>query len=188
MPNSEKLCRVWRVPRFVWNWSLGQRKAHYLDTGKGLPAAELSIRLTALKQQPETAWLQDVDSQAMQQVLADLQRAYANFFEKRARFPRFKSRKRDRARFRIPQRVKVADGRVYVPKVGSVPIRQSQAVDGATKSATFKCDVTGNWDVTLVTEFTMSDTALPLADPARVVGVDLGVWRSHSSSARRNGN
>jgi putative transposase len=81
--------------------------------------------------------------------LADLQRAYVNFFEKRARFPRFKSRKRDRARFRIPQRVRIADGRVYVPKVGSVGIRQSQPVDGETKSATFKRDATGKWDVTL---------------------------------------
>ena len=70
----------------------------------------------------------------MQQVLADLQRPHKNFFEKRARFPRLKSRKRDRARFRIPQRVIVADGKVYVPKIGLVGIRQSQAVDGATKS------------------------------------------------------
>ena len=171
----ETMARMAGARRFVWNWALAQRKAHYLDTGKSLPAAELSARLTALKQQPETAWLQDVDSQAMQQVLADLQRAYQNFFEKRARFPRFKSRKRDQARFRIPQRVKIADGRVYVPKVGSVPIRQSQEIDGATKSATFKRDMTGNWDVALVTEFTMPDAILPAADPANVVGVDLGL-------------
>jgi putative transposase len=171
----EALSRMAGARRFVWNWALAQRKAHYLDTGKCLPAAELSRRLTALKQQPETAWLQNVDAQAMQQVLADLQRAYRNFFEKRSRFPRFKSRKRDQARFRIPQRVKVADGRVYVPKVGSVRIRQSQSNDGATKSATFKRDVIGNWEVTLVAEFTMPDTSLPIADPARVVGVDLGL-------------
>jgi putative transposase len=108
-------------------------------------------------------------------VLVDLQRAYVNFFEKRARFPRFKSRKRDAARFRIPQRVSVADGRVYVPKVGSVGIRQSQPVDGDTKSATFKRDPTGNWDVTLVTEFEVPDTALAAPDPRRVVGIDLGL-------------
>ena len=60
----------------MWNWALAQRNAHYLDTGEGFAAAELSSRLTALKQQPETAWLREVDSQAMQQVLADLQRAY----------------------------------------------------------------------------------------------------------------
>jgi putative transposase len=169
------LCRMAGGRRFVWNWALTQSIAHYRENCKSLAGSELSRRLTALKQQPETAWLQDVDAQAMQQVLADLQRAYLNFFKKRARFPRFKSRKRDKARFRIPQRVKVADGRVYVPKVGSVAIRQSRQVDGETKSATFKRDATGKWAVTLVTEFLMPDTSVPPADPFNVVGIDLGL-------------
>jgi putative transposase len=173
--DRESLARMAGARRYVWNWALDQRRAHYAVTGKSLPAAELSSRLTALKRQPETAWLKDVDSQAMQQTLADLQRAYVNFFEKRARFPRFKSRKRDQARFRIPQRVSVVNGAVSVPKVGLVAIRQSQPVDGETKSATFKRDATGNWDVTLVTEFAMPDTVLPAADPACVVGIDLGL-------------
>jgi putative transposase len=171
----ESLARMAGARRFVWNWALNQRKQHYATTGKGLPAAELSRGLTALKRQPELAWLKEADSQALQQVLADLQRAYTNFFEKRARFPRFKSRKRDKARFRIPQRVSVVDKRVIVPKIGAVVIRQSQAIEGATKSATFKRDSRYNWDVTLVTEFTMPDTTLPVADPANVVGIDFGL-------------
>jgi putative transposase len=174
-PQREALARTAGSRRYVWNWALAQRTAHYRATGKGLSAAELSRRLTALKDQPETAWLREVDSQAMQQTLADLQRAHVNFFKKRTRFPRFKSRKRDQARFRIPQRVQIADGRVYVPKVGSVAIRQSQPVKGDTKSATFKRDATGHWDVTLVTEFTMPDTALPAGNPCRMVGIDLGL-------------
>jgi putative transposase len=171
----DSLGRVAGARRFIWNWALSQRRAHYAVTGKSLPAAELSRRLTELKKQPETAWLKDVDSQAVQQALADLQRAYVNFFEKRARFPRYKSRKRDRARFRIPQRVSVSDGAVYVPKIGAIGIRQSQPVDGTTKSATFKRDATGNWDVTLVTEFTMPDVPLPAVDTSRVIGIDLGL-------------
>ena len=177
-PNAaqrEALGRMAGARRYVWNWALEQRIAHYRETGRGLPAAELSWRLTELKQQPETSWLKDVDSQALQQALADLQRSYVNFFEKRSRFPRFKSRKRDQARFRIPQRVAVAEGRVYIPKVGSVGIRQSQPVDGEAKSATFKRDATGKWDVTLVTEFAMPDTALPVARPSAVIGIDLGL-------------
>lgn len=177
-PNAvqrETLARIAGARRYVWNWALAQRQACYRETGKSLPAAELSVRLTALKQQPETSWLQEVDSQAMQQTLADLQRAYINFFQRRSRFPRFKSRKRDQARFRIPQRVSIAGGRIYVPKAGMVGIRQSQPLEGNTKSATFKRDATGNWDVTLVSEFTMPDTPLPAVDPACVVGVDLGL-------------
>jgi putative transposase len=177
-PNAaerEALSRMAGARRFIWNWALAQRGAYYRETGKSISHGELSRRLTELKRQPEMAWLKEVDSQAMQQVLVDLQRAYVNFFEKRARYPKFKSRKRDKARFRIPQRVKIADGRVYVPKVGSVRIRQSRAVDGDTKSATFKRDASGNWYVSLVTEFTMPDMPLVPARIEATVGVDLGL-------------
>ncbi len=127
-----------------------------------------------MKGKPETAWLSECDSQALQQVLRDLARAFTNFSKRRARYPRFKSKKRDRARFRIPQRVKVADGKVYVPKVGWVRIRQSREVDGATKSATFAREADGHWYVSLMTEFEMPDVAIVI-DPAKVVGIDLGL-------------
>jgi putative transposase len=58
--------------RFIWNWALQQRREHYQQTGKSLSAKELSARLTALKDQPATAWLREVDSQLLQQVLVDL--------------------------------------------------------------------------------------------------------------------
>jgi putative transposase len=64
---------------------------------------------------------------------------------------------------------------VLVPKVGAVRIRQSQRVDGETKSATFKQDAVGHWYVTLVSEFETPDAALPPAVPEAVVGVDLGL-------------
>jgi putative transposase len=115
---EQALVRMAGARRFVWNWALGQCRTHYAGAGKSLPQAELSRRLTALKMLPETTWLNNVDSQALQQVLSDLRLAYVNFFEKRARFPRFKSRKTDQRRFRIPQRVKVAAGAVYVSKAG----------------------------------------------------------------------
>jgi hypothetical protein len=63
-----------------------------------------------------------------------------------------KSKKRDRARFRIPQRVKVVGNGVQVPKIGRVRLRLSQPVVGTTKSATVKQDACGHWFVTLVAE------------------------------------
>jgi putative transposase len=116
-----------------------------------------------------------MDSQLLQQVLADLQRAYVNFFERRARYPRFKSRKRDTARFRIPQRVRVVGTSVQVPKVGRVRLRLSQPVHRPTKSATFKQDACGHWHVSLVAETPVPLAALPLPDPAQTVGLDLGL-------------
>lgn len=161
--------------RFVWNWALARRKAYYAEHGTSIHAAQLSAELTALKRHPETAWLQEVDAQLLQQALRDLDAAFRAFFEGRARFPQFKSRKRDTPRFRIPQRVKVVSGNVYVPKVGYVRIRQSQPIDGTTKSATFKRDACGHWYVTLVAAFTLPDVAVPLPKPEAAVGIDLGL-------------
>src|SRR4051812_34473573 len=162
-PDAEQgqaLNRMAGARRFVWNWALGRWKAHYAATGKSISLKVLSAELTALKAKPETAWLSGCDSQALQQVLTDLQRAFVNFFERRARYPRFKSRKRDQPRFRIPQRVKVRDGKVYVPKAGWVRIRQSQEVDGTTKGATFRREADGHWYVSLTVEFEMPDVAI----------------------------
>jgi putative transposase len=173
----QALNRVAGCRRFVWNWALGRRQEYYKATGKTLPMSVLSAELTELKRQPGMEWLGEADSQALQQALADLYQAYENYFnpKTKARFPRFKSRKRDRARFRIPQRVKVVDGMVIVPKIGKVLIYQSQPVDLPTKSATFKRDAKGHWFVTLIADFEMPDVAIPQPDPKKVVGIDLGL-------------
>ena len=112
LSQGQAFMRLAGARRFVWNWALDRRKAYYAEHGKTIPAAQLSAELTALKRQPGTDWLKEADSQALQQTLVDLDRAFRNFFEGRARFPRFKSRKRDAPRFRIPQRVKIAEGKV----------------------------------------------------------------------------
>jgi putative transposase len=172
---EQSLNRVAGARRWVWNWGLARWKETYEATGKSISLKQLSAELTALKREPGTAWLGGVDSQALQQVLKDLHLAFTNFFEKRARYPRFKSKKRDPMRFRIPQRVRIDEGKVYVPKVGSVRIRQSQPVEETTKSATFRRSPDGKWYVAITAEFDMPDVPLPSPVLGRVVGIDLGL-------------
>lgn len=172
---AKHLYRMAGAKRFVFNWALAKRKDYYAEYGEGLSTKALSAELTALKKVPDTAWLKGVDSQLLQQALKDVDRAFQNFFERRARYPRFKSRKRSQPSFRIPQRVRVEGAKVYIPKVGWVKLRQSQPVDCKTKSATFKRDTTGSWYVNLTAEFEMPDIPLPPADPQKVIGIDLGL-------------
>ena len=161
--------------RFVYNWGLNRCRAHYQETGKGISWKQLSDEFTALKSQPGFEWLQEMDSQALQQALADLKRAFINFFEKRACYPRCKRRKDTRQSFRIPQRVKIEGERVYVPKIGWIKIRQSRPVDCATKSATFKRDACGNWFVMLVAEFELPERDAPTVKLEDVAGGDVGL-------------
>jgi putative transposase len=172
---AQSLNRMAGARRFVWNWALRRWKDHHAATGRSLSLERLSAELTALKRRPGLEWLNDIDSQALQQALKDLHRAFTNFFAKRARYPRFRSRKRDKARFRIPQRIKVEDGRVYVPKVGWVRIRQSRDIDGTIKGATFRREADGHWYVSLTVEFAMPDVPIPAPDPAKAIGIDLGL-------------
>jgi putative transposase len=165
-----ELERTASVARYVYNWALGRCQEYYQQHRKSKPWGELSAELTQLKR--TELWLYDFDSQMLQQALADLRRAYINFFERRAKFPRFKSKKRSRLAFRIPQRVRVEGERVYVPSVGWIRIRQSRAIEFATKSATFKRTAVGHWFVTLVVEFEIPTTKVPVREE-EAVGFDM---------------
>jgi transposase len=139
-----QLCRFAGARRFVWNWALNRKRQHFRQTGKTLKFSALCAELTRLKQQPATAWLREIDSQSLQQTLRDLENAYQHFFrrarngDKKKGFPKFKSRKTDTPRFRIPQRVVLIDAFVSVPKIGMIKAIVHRPPHGITKSATFK--------------------------------------------------
>jgi putative transposase len=89
------LARTFGCARWIYNWALARSRRAYLEEGKRLSYGDLSAYLPVLKQQAETAWLAEVSSVPLQQSLRHLERAFANFFEGRAKYPRFKSKKRD---------------------------------------------------------------------------------------------
>jgi putative transposase len=70
----------------------------------------------------EHEFLPDVPAQALQQALKNLERAYTNFFQKRADFPKFK-KKGQRESFRIPQGFEVdsENERVQLPRLDALP-------------------------------------------------------------------
>ena len=78
--------------RYVYNGFLAQRKELYATEKLNLTYNQCSARLTTLKQDDETCWLKEVDKFALQNSLKDLDRAYKNFFEGRAKFPCFKKK------------------------------------------------------------------------------------------------
>jgi putative transposase len=83
---EEHFARTFGCCRYVWNWGLRLRSDGYRgDERIGYP--ETDKRLTLLKREPETAWLNEVSSVTLQQSLRDLQKAYSNFFDKRTGYP-----------------------------------------------------------------------------------------------------
>lgn len=160
--------------RFVWNKALALEKETYQAEGKRLGYYTLAGKLKDWKKEEETAFLSEAHSQILQQTLKDLDRAYKNFFTKRADFPRFK-RKGVHDAFRYPQGFKLDEGnsRVYLPKIGWVRYRKSRMIEGTPKQMTVSLSA-GEWYVSIQTE---REVAEPIHPSKSSIGIDMGVVR-----------
>ncbi len=73
--------------RFVFNRALARQNENHEAGNKYIPYGKMASWLVEWKNATETQWLKDSPSQPLQQSLKDLERAYKNFFRKRAAFP-----------------------------------------------------------------------------------------------------
>lgn len=158
--------------RYVYNRALALQKARYERGEKKLGYAGLCKELTAWR--AERVWLSQVHSQALQQTLKNLERAYRNFFEKRAAFPARKRKGRGDS-FRFPQGTKLdqVNDRIYLPKIGWVRYRNSRSVPGEICNVTVSLSA-GRW---LVSIQTRRDVPQPVHPSKSAIGIDLGVVR-----------
>ena len=159
--------------RFVFNKALALQKERHEQGDKKLGYAQLCKQLTQWKLDSSTAWLTDTPSQALQQTLKDLERAYSNFFAKRTDFPRFK-KKGGGDSFRYPQGCKLdqANSRLFLPKLGWVRYRNSRDVLGSVKNITVS-QSNGKWYASIQTERYVE---IPVHQGA-AIGVDMGIAR-----------
>jgi putative transposase len=132
--------------------------------------------LTAWKKTGELAYLNDVSSVPLQQALRHLQTAFANFFAKRAKYPRFKSRKKARKSAEYTTSAfRFRAGRLTLAKMAEpLDIVWSRPLpEGATPSTvTVSQDAAGRWFVSLLVE----DPAVkPLPATGTAVGIDVGL-------------
>jgi putative transposase len=165
------------VARLAYNWALGRWRQEYVLRREyccGPLPSEISLRreLNALKRE-QFPFMFDVTKCAVQEAIIDLGAAFRAFFEKRGKYPRFKS-KRDRASFCAASGAGTfrADGkRIKLPVIGWVRMREAVRFSGQLKRATVSREA-DRWFVSLVIE---TDDVQPVEQPAAVVGVDLGV-------------
>jgi len=148
-------------------WSLRGERVGYEVT---------SALLTAWKRTEELAFLGEVSSVPLQQALRHLQTGFTNFFAKRARYPRFKSRKKSRASAEYTRSAfRWRDGTLTLAKMAEpLDIRWSRPLpEGVTPSTvTVSRDSAGRWFVSLLCE-DPGVTPLPATDAA--VGIDVGL-------------
>ena len=158
--------------RFVFNRALARQNENHEAGNKYIPYGKMASWLVEWKNATETQWLKDAQSQPLQQSLKDLERAYKNFFRKRAAFPRFKKRGQNDV-FRYPQGVKLdqENSRIFLPKLGWMRYRNSRQVTGVVKNVTVSQSC-GKWYISIQTE---SEVSTPVHPSASMIGLDAGV-------------
>ena len=174
-PEQEQhLARTFGCVRFVWNWALRARTdAFRAGERMGYPATDRA--LTLLKQQPETAWLNEVSSVCLQQSLRDLQVAFSNFFDKRTAYPAFK-RKEARQSANYTERGFSFDAErriLKLAKIGAIKVKWSRKAIPHPSSIRLIRMASGKYFVSLVVE----TQPAPLPKTGESVGIDFGVAR-----------
>ena len=161
--------------RFVYNKALALQKERYERGEKKLGYVRLCKLLTEWRNSADTAWLADAPIHALQQKLKDLDRAYKNFFAKRAGLPRFKKKGRsDSFRYPDPEQIKLDQGnsRIFLPKLGWLRYRNSRKVLGDLRNVTISLSG-GKWFVSIQTEREV-EQAIPQGG---AIGIDMGIAR-----------
>ena len=168
---ADNLAKAFGCARWYWNNSLAETQKVYQETGKGLGQYQLNARLPQLKSEIE--WLGETHSQVLQSVSLHLSRAFVNFFERRAKYPQFKSKHRKQS-IQYPQGVKVVDAcKVYLPKIGHVKAIVHRELAGSIKTVTVSKDPSGKYFASILCEnlVAMPDISLN----GKILGIDVGL-------------
>ena len=184
-PNREQqnlINKTFGCTRLVYNLGLAMRIEAY-SSGEKANYNQTSAMLTELKKQSEYAFLKEVDSIALQQVLRDLDRSFVNMFEKRAKHPRFKSKHNHHQSYRTINQgnnIRIVGNRIKLPKLGNVKIKQSMEI-GHINNVTIERTPSGKYFAVLCVDFE------PEVRPNKggTIGIDVGIKEFYSDS---NGN
>jgi putative transposase len=172
---ADLLNRTFGCVRYVYNRALAERSRAWTQDQRRVTHAETDRMLTAWKRDPETEWLTEPSKGPLQATLRDLQGAFVNFWQKRAKYPRFKSKRRgrDSATF-FANCFAWRDGALKLAKMADpLDIRWSRPLPEsvAPSSVTVSRDPAGRWFVSILCEDAIE--TLPPSD-ARV-GIDAGI-------------
>lgn len=186
-PNSRQAADIVRFIgccRFVYNTCLALRKDTYTSERRSVGASECMRHVTIMRSSDETAWLAACDSMALQESVKDLDRAYKNFFEKRAGYPRFHSKRSGSQSYHTRNQgggIRINGKHIVLPKLGPVKAKISRLPNGRILNATVSRTPSGRFFVSLCVEEEYS----PKPGTGCLVGIDVGLKEFYTDSNGR---
>jgi putative transposase len=170
------LSRTFGCVRVVYNKALDARTAAWRAEQRRVTYPQTSAMLTSWKRSEELAFLNDVAAVPLQQSLRHLQGAFVAYWEGRARYPRFKVKRRQRDAAEYTRSAfRFQDGHLTLVKLpGPLNIRWSRPLPGGSQPSTVTVsrDPAGRWHVSLRI---VDSTVHPLPRVHSQVGLDAGL-------------
>ena len=102
LPNNKqktKMFQFFGASRFAYNWSLKRQQENYEQGNKFISDVDLRREFTRFKK--DNIWLYEVSNDITKQAIKDACTSYKNFFNGRAKFPKFKTKKFTRPSFYV---------------------------------------------------------------------------------------
>ena len=168
------LARTFGCARFAYNHMLRLRTDAWMQRQERIGYHESSAALTALKKQPEYAWLNEVSSVPVQQALRHLQNAFANFFAKRAHYPQFKRKDGPQSAEYTTSAFRWDGQAIKLAKMEApLNVRWSRQIPKAAKvtTVTVSKDASGRYFISLLCD----DVVASKPETGGKVGIDLGL-------------
>ncbi|WLR43216.1 RNA-guided endonuclease TnpB family protein [Bacillus carboniphilus] len=168
--------RTFGCVRFVYNKMLDDRKKTYEKYKDDKETLKMQKFPTPAQYKKEFEWLKEVDSLALANAQINLQKAYQNFFAKKADFPTFKSRKSRQSYSTnvVNGNIELIDGLIKLSKLKWIKIKQHRPIpDGhKIKACTISMTKTGKFFVSILTEYEKKI----VEQPARsLIGLDFAM-------------
>jgi putative transposase len=125
-PDDEQvvlLAKTFGSVRWIYNHLLEDKNTYYKETGQNLKK-EVS------EYKPFYEWLKEVDSLALANAKVNLDTAFKNFFEGKAKFPKFHKKGHDDKYTTncVNGNIEIVDGMIKLPKLGFVKIKQHRVI------------------------------------------------------------
>ena len=160
--------------RFAYNYCLELRKKTYASEKRNVSQYECMRAVTMLRHDDEHAWLAACDSMALQESVKDLDKAFVNFFEKRAGYPKFRSKRDSFQSYRTRNQagvIRIEGNRINLPKIGLVKASISRLPGGRILNATVSRTASDRYYVSLCVE----EELVFKPNAGGMVGIDLGI-------------
>ena len=151
---------------FIWNKMLSDKIEHYKET-------KTTLKNYPAQYKKEFEWLQEVDSLALSKVERHLQKAYQSFFKNGTGIPKFKKKgQRDSYTTNNQKGTEaITNNTVKLPKLGQIPAKFPNKINGLIKSATISRTPSGKYYVSLL----VKTIATLLPKTHSNIGIDLGL-------------